>query len=141
MGLDIYFSRTNKNENESVELAYFRKVNFLVNFMEQYGFNADTDNCKYFPLTKEIVQDLYDRCKEVIMAHLECNRGVEFNDVKFEKKANELLPTCDGFLFGSLSYDDWYYENIKDVKKEMKKILTAFDKLKTDEEIVFHIWY
>lgn len=135
MGLDIFFNKRNKSNDRTAELAYFRKVNFLVKFMENYGFNSDTDNCKYFPLTKEMIQDLYDRCKEIMMVHLEDNQR------KFEEKAHALLPTCSGFFFGSTDYNDWYYNDVKDVKKEMKKILTAFDKLKPNEEIVFHIWY
>lgn len=142
MGLDIFFRKTNKNEERPTELAYFRKVNFLVRFMENYG---NIENCVDFPLTKEIVQDLYDKCKEVIMAHLECFKDKNKEDaeaqIKFEKKAHELLPTCDGFFFGSTYYDDWYYEDIKDVKKKMKKVLNEFDNLKENEEIVFHIWY
>lgn len=136
MGLDIFFEKRNTaNENaEPVELAYFRKVNFLVKFMENY---EELENCTPMTLTKELVEELIESCDKVINLY-----ETTENKIDFEKGAKEILPTTAGFFFGSTDYDDWYIDNVKDVKKEMEtNVLPEFDTLKKNEEITFHIWY
>jgi hypothetical protein len=42
--------------------------------------------------------------------------------------AEELLPTANGFFFGSTDYDQWYYEDAKRTAEELGRI---FDMLET----------
>ena len=35
-------------------------------------------------------------------------------------KACDILPTQEGFFFGSTEYDDLYFEQIKKTKKELR---------------------
>ena len=129
MGLDIYFIKKNKKSKEEKQIAYFRKVNFLVRFMESYG---EIENCKDFKVSKEMIEDLRDRCSLIIKTR---------DPQKKEELARMFLPTRSGFFFGSTDYDDWYYNNVKEVKAACNKILTQMEKLKTTESIYFHIWY
>lgn len=136
MGLDIYFDKRNvKNENEdAIELAYFRKVNFLVMFMENYG---EVENCVPMPLSKDIIEELIERCDKVINLY-----ETTEDKTKFAEGAKEILPTTAGFFFGSTDYDEYYLDDVKDVKEYMEtSVLPAFDSLNEDEEIIFHIWY
>lgn len=136
MGLDIYFEKRNKanKEVESVELAYFRKVNFLVRFMENYG---DVENCTYLPLSKDIVENLIESCDEVLNLY-----NTTKDKTAFEEGAKVILPTTDGFFFGNTDYDSWYINDVKEVKNKMQThVLPKFDSLAEDEEIVFYIWY
>lgn len=104
------------------QIAYFRKVNFLVAF-----FNYEED-CSYLEISKEQVEDLIERCKTILRARK--NK---------EERAKELLPTESGFFFGSTEYDDWYYEDVKDVRKKFTEILETTD---WDEEIVeMYCWW
>lgn len=120
MGLDIFFTKKHYNN-----IGYFRKVNFLVSFFEEYGYNRD--NQEGIEVYKDTILDLLDRCNKV----LEDN-----------SKAKELLPTAEGFFFGSTEYDEYYFENVKDVKKYIEEVLLEeFDNLKDDEYITFSTWW
>ena len=41
--------------------------------------------------------------------------------------AEELLPTCAGFFFGSTDYDQWYAEDIYNTIEILERILDDFD--------------
>lgn len=108
-----------KREREhhfSLYSAYFRKVNFIY---EYFRNNLEDECCK---ATKKEIGDLIDTCKDVL-AH------------KGDKEYAELyLPTTAGFFFGSTEYDKWYWEDVKDCKKQMEKI---YKSLKDDD---FVLW-
>lgn len=120
MGLDIFFTR--KKESQ---IGYFRKVNFLVAYFADLGF--DVENQIPLSITKEDAQILLKRCKQVL---------------KDPSKAKELLPTMEGFFFGSTDYDKSYFDDVEGVARFLENnLIPTFDKLKSDEEIVFETWY
>ena len=131
MGLDITFNRIKRvelsqeaqedrfgmvaldelyNNVELVydELAYYRKVNFLYRYFSDYmdanGIMAVVD--------KYAIEDVIELCKEVLADN---------------SKAEELLPTVDGFFFGSTEYDEYYFKEVEQVLKDFEKILQEFD--------------
>lgn len=56
--------------------------------------------------------------------------------------AETLLPTMEGFFFGSTDYDEYYFEDVKEVRDYVKDILLPqFDKLGSNESIFFETWY
>ena len=84
--------------------AYFRKVNFLFNYFESI---TGTMQDQWFAfVTPEDVDDIIDRCEKVLKNH---------------HLAHSLLPTQSGFFFGSTDYDKWYFHDVKDCLKQMKK--------------------
>ena len=100
------------------EVAYFRKVNFLIPF---FGYE---ENCSNIEIDKYQVEDLIEACKEVLASH---------------DKASFLLPTQAGFFFGSTDYDDWYFDDVQNVKEKFEEILADFDR---DEDILLmHCWW
>lgn len=100
------------------EIAYFRKVNFLM------AFFAYVDNCEFVEITKEQVSDLVDRATRVWENH---------------SLAEELLPTQSGFFYGSTEYSDWYFEDVKDVRDTFQEILDNTD---WEHEIVeMYCWW
>ena len=100
------------------EVAYFRKVNFLIPF---FGYE---ENCSNIEIDKYQVEDLVDACKAVLEDH---------------SKAEELLPTTAGFFFGSTEYDDWYFGDVQNVKDKFEEVLADFD---MDEDILLmHCWW
>lgn len=124
MGLDICIDRVKHSE-----IGYFRKVNFLVKFFEKKGFNIRTQE----PITvkEEDAEELLDLCNQVLEDH---------------SKAEELLPTMNGFFFGSTDYNEYYFENVKSVKEWIENtLLPEFNTLKdedgTFETIEFYTWY
>lgn len=120
MGLDINFiHRTEKN------IGYFRKVNFLVKYFSDLGF--DVENQVPFEIERDMIIALIDRCKQVLNNHT---------------LADKLLPTMSGFFFGSTDYNEHYYEDVKAVKEYCEKtLLPYFDELGDDEGIFFSTWY
>lgn len=118
MGLDIFFEKHRT-------IGYFRKVNFLVKYFGNLGF--DIENQTPFYISKENIEDLIKRCEEVLEDH---------------SKARELLPTMSGFFFGSTDYNEYYFEDVKEVLKYCKeKLLPMFDNLDDKESIYFSTWY
>jgi hypothetical protein len=92
--------------------AYFRKVNFLFKYFEDRGKMVD----QYYAFVEpEDVEDIIDKCEQVLKD-------------KNQQNAHELLPTQDGFFFGSTDYDDWYFYDVKDCLKQMKQYLKLFKK-------------
>ena len=111
-----------ENEMEKInpwnEVAYFRKVNFLIPF---FGYE---ENCSNIEIDKYQVEYLIETCNEVLANH---------------DKASFLLPTQAGFFFGNTDYDDWYFDNVQNVKEKFEEILADFDR---DEDIlIMHCWW
>lgn len=120
MGLDIFFTK-----KRSEHIGYFRKVNFLVGYFEGLGF--DVENQTPLEISKEDAEVLLSRCKQVLKKH---------------ELAEELLPTTEGFFFGSTDYDDNYFEDVKAVRDYIKNdLLPKFDELQDGEKIYFETWY
>lgn len=88
-------------------LAYFRKVNFLFEFFSG-SLNEDETTAI---ITRGEMETLIDNCEFVLN-----NRD----------KASEILPTCDGFFFGSLDYDDYYFESVAKVLLSFQVILENY---------------
>ena len=88
-------------------LAYFRKVNFLFEFFSG-SLNEDETTAV---ITRGEMEELIEKCEIVLN-----NRD----------KASEILPTCDGFFFGSLDYDDYYFESVAKVLLSFQVILENY---------------
>jgi hypothetical protein len=88
--------------------AYFRKVNFLFAYFQDKGKLVDE---YYAFVDKEDVEDIIDRCVKVL---------------KDNHLAHELLPTQSGFFFGGTDYDDYYFHDVQDCLRQMKKYLKLF---------------
>ena len=88
------------------EIAYFRKVNFLMTYFNYEG------NCEYKLIGKEEVKELIDRCKKVLDNH---------------ELADEMLPTTGGFFFGSTDYNEWYFNDVECVRTTFEDMLENVD--------------
>lgn len=117
MGLDMYLFESEKENAtfndwaNSEELIYWRKANaihrwFVINVQDY------KDDCEIYPVSKEKLKELLYTCKEVL------------NDYT---KAKELLPTQEGFFFGSTLYDDDYFDDIIFTMNNLIKILNNKD--------------
>jgi hypothetical protein len=96
--LDSYKSNIN---SVTVEVGSWRKANqihhwFLVNL------DIEHDDGRSVDVSGEELKSLKEACEKVL---------------KERWLAKELLPTCQGFFFGSSVYDDYYFENLKETVK------------------------
>lgn len=108
-----------KNDYEEVFAmsdAYFRKVNFIY---EYFRNDMENESCT---VDRSRIGNLIDICEDVL-AH----EGDE-------DYASEKLPTTSGFFFGSTEYDQWYWYDVKDCLKKMRKLHKAM----SDDDFV--VW-
>ena len=106
------------------EVAYFRKVNFLLPY---FGYE---ENCSEIVIDKCEVEELIDDCKRVL--------GAKDTD-EAESVADELLPTEAGFFFGNTDYDEWYFNDVREVADKFTEILDTFDF--DENELVMSCWW
>lgn len=104
------------------EVAYWRKANQIRNWFVEHLDDFDyEDNCKYFKVTQEILEELIKDCKIVINDH---------------NKAEEILPTSSGFFFGSTDYDEWYYDGLQETINKLSDVIIETDW--KNEVVVYH---
>jgi len=106
------------------EDAYFRKVNFIYRYFQP----KLEDECAF--VTKADLEDIIERCDKIL-------EGVDIRkEIPYEKieLAQELLPTQSGFFFGSTDYDKWYFSDVKDARRQMKKLLRGFNE---DTDVIY----
>ena len=120
------------------EIAYWRKFNALHNWFIQNCADGE-DNCREMYVSKEHVIELVDTLKKV-KASLDksakktikietgwANGEKTYGDVEVfsnTKVADELLPTQEGFFFGGVQYDQYYYDSVVNAIETFEGILT-----------------
>ena len=82
----------------SCELMYWRKANAIHRWFVENVQN-DNDDCKSYYVPSEKLIELREMCVEALR-----NR----------EKAADLLPTQEGFFFGSTEIDEAYFEDMAD---------------------------
>jgi hypothetical protein len=100
--------------NIDVEVLYWRKANAIHDWFVR-EVQAGVDDCQESYVSTEKLKILRDLCREV-MANPE--------------KANSILPTRNGFFFGDISYDEWYFMHIENTEKQLTEVLEDEEFLK-----------
>lgn len=88
------------------EIAYWRKANHI------HGWFVDNvqdgiDNQEYYQVNREQLKELLDICKKILEDH---------------SLAPKLLPRREGFFFGNQTYNDAYFNSIKNTVEQLEKI-------------------
>ena len=102
---------TKKITNITVEIGYWRKASEIHNWFVQ-NVQDGADNCGKYDVSEEQLEELLKLAKEVLADH---------------SKAKELLPTQQGFFFGSTDYDEYYFQSLEDTKKMLTQALKKKD--------------
>lgn len=140
MGLDMYLTRkvyvknwgdkedyhvsvTYKGEPTSIDpkrvayvtedIGYWRKANAIHKWFVE-NVQDGTDDCGEYHVSKEQLIQLMNDCQDVL------------DD---PSTAKDLLPTTQGFFFGSTEYDDWYRD---DLAKTVEICQTALELAEKD---------
>ena len=104
----VEFEKT-KRSYFKVEDAYFRKVNFIYAFFQDFLVD---ESCL---VSKSAIVELMDYCKDVLEHHkTDADGGVGYAEAN--------LPTQAGFFFGSTRYDNWYWHDVEDCLTQMRKL-------------------
>lgn len=97
------------------QLCYWRKANHIHKWFVDNVQGGDDDCGSYIVSLPEIKQ-LMDVCYEVMTDN---------------SKAQELLPTTNGFFFGGTEYDDFYFTQVTDTYKILKELVEELEEYKT----------
>ena len=95
------------------EVGYWRKANqihnwFMQNCARRDEYDNPIDDCRPIEITVDKLEELLDTCKKVLAD---------------ESLAGSLLPTADGFFFGSTEYDDYYFSEIEQTVEIIEPVL------------------
>ena len=130
------------------ELAYWRKANAIHKWFVD-NVQKGNDNCEEYRVTRRNLLDLCDLVSDVL-DHCELKDGKVRNGYQFKKflwfhykKYNkvdgkvltkdsikycqEKLPTQKGFFFGSIDYDEHYYNDLVYTKERLSYILENYN--------------
>lgn len=132
------------------EIGYWRKANQVHSWFVE-NVQGGEDDCGDYIVTKEKLQELLDICirlkNELVLVPGRVCTGESYVDGKWQRLyrdgstignpelAEELLPSCDGFFFGSTEYGEWYYEDIVQTVDILTKVIEETD---WENEVVFY---
>jgi hypothetical protein len=89
------------------QVAYWRKANAIHQWFIDHCASG-TDDCQPVYVSREQLQELY-----------ELAQGVLANP----SDGPEVLPTQDGFFFGSTEYDEYYLQDMEETVRQLKVAL------------------
>jgi hypothetical protein len=123
MGLDMWLMKTKGGTPE--EVHYWRKANQIREYFVSYHPELLAENIEQLPVNLEMLTDLEQRI-ERCLGRLD------------EAVSSQLLPTSSGFFFGSLEYDNYYYEELDATLDAIKK---AKEALNDGYYVFYHEWW
>lgn len=165
MGLDQYLyvnskrvcQEVNDNDRQRDFLAprgiaiQWRKANAIHRWFVD-NVQDGKDDCGIYEVDVEQLCKLHDTCKAVLdsteLVDAEIDESERFLNGRWTRStidgkkladptvAKELLPTQDGFFFGSTAYDQWYWW---DLEFTMGKIDAILRNLVPADEYGFHV--
>lgn len=106
-------------EYVELEIGYWRKANQIHRWFVN-NIQDGNDDCGTYSVSEDKLKELL----EVV------------NNALKSKSPELLLPTQNGFFFGSTEYDEYYLSDLKNTKKIIEKFLDFKDKDKYD--IYYH---
>ena len=90
------------------EVAYWRKANHIHKWFVD-NIQGGEDNCNHYYVEIDDLINLLDLCKKV---------------KEDPSKGDELLPTTQGFFFGSTDYDEYYMRDIEYTIEILEEVLS-----------------
>ena len=89
------------------DAGYWRKANAIHNWFVSNVQNGE-DDCEKYNVDEEAMKKLLVLVERVLTNH---------------DLAEQLLPTQEGFFFGSTEYDEYYFNDLKATKKILEAAL------------------
>lgn len=153
MGLDMYLIKKKKESPVPVsameytewtanKLGHWRKANQIHKWFVDNIQNG-VDDCGYYQVKKEDIEKLRSICdtilEKAIIKKDKITNGKTLTENGWEpiyedgevivnkELCEELLPTADGFFFGSQEYNNYYLEDIKETIDILSEVLETVD--------------
>lgn len=138
----------------------WRKANAIHKWFVD-NVQGGNDDCGMYEVSVDDLVKLHDACKEVLEstelvdAEIENGKVLEGgrwvpNMMQGQKLADptvakELLPTAEGFFFGSTAYDQWYWWDIQYTERKLAELLDCLKPAEKSNWNVVHVdepdWY
>lgn len=136
------------------EVGYWRKANAIHMWFVDNVQNGEDDCCYHREVTEDDLLDLRYRCKTIIestvMVNTKIKNGMHYDfdsqtwqAIMEDGKAvlnpdicEQMLPTTDGFFFGSTEYDQWYMDDIVYTYELCETLLKETD---FENEMLFYL--
>ena len=139
--LPIEFNRLAYIEENA---CYWRKANAIHRWFVE-NVQDEKDDCGNYYVSINKLEELLEKCEEVKSkaiikkGKIKNGRKIEngewvdiLEDGEYVENADEIrniLPTQEGFFFGSTEYDKWYMQDIEYTIEELKKLIKEEKKL------------
>lgn len=107
IGAENVYDQSNPFLEVSLSVGYWRKANAIHNWFVENVQDGE-DNCHKYSVSKEQLKELVSLCIEVVNDH---------------SKAEKLLPTSEGFFFGSTDYNEFYFMELKRTASMLKVLI------------------
>ena len=126
MGLDMGLFKKNlkKPEKDRIDISWWYNANHIHKWFVENVQHGE-DNCEDYIVSPSQLKELLKICKQI-------------HKTKNIKLAKSLLPTTDEFFFGSIDYDEHYFDNIKDTIDILTEILEQTD---FNNEEIYYVSY
>ncbi len=113
---------------ESFEIGYWRKANAILGLIERTCCEDGIENCKPVYLSMGQVEEMLETCKKVQKDH---------------SLASKLIPTQEGFFFGTQEYGEWYFEDLDYTIGLFEKLVKFLGEENNQAvyDIVFKAWW
>ena len=122
------------------KVGYWRKSNQIHNWFVE-NVQEGNDDCRSYEVSRRQLKELLELCKKVMKTAVieegEVCTGTTYSAGEvthsYEKgrvvtnpdDIADLLPSQEGFFFGSTDYDEYYLQDIEQTIKILEKILSA----------------
>jgi hypothetical protein len=139
------------------EVMKWRKANHIHNWFVE-NVQDGKDNCGLYNVSWDKMRELLSVCTKVLSASKLVSGMIEVGTVytpdhpngvtlreprkviEDPSTARELLPTLDGYLFGSLDYDERYLEAVKNTRDWVISMLRDRDQGMPSDIFYFSTW-
>lgn len=119
MGEDNKPIKVNFKKVDSIieNAAYWRKANAIHQWFVE-NVQEGEDDCKEYYVGVDKLKDLVHICKRIAEIAV-----IENGKIINAEIIDDLLPTQEGFFFGSTDYDEDYIQDIKDTISQLEPLL------------------
>lgn len=111
-------------EEITEEIGYWRKSNSIHAWFVK-NIQGGDDNCEKYNVPQEKIEELLKIVKQIL-------------DKPSKELAKQLLPTQNGFFFGDIEYDLYYFKDLEETKIILEN---ALKELKRKSNLSVSIYY
>ena len=106
---------TSKIVNLEFEAGYWRKANAIHNWFVTNVQNGN-DDCGEYYVDLAQLKDLKSLCKHILHNRKRGNKNL------LDKFCKDLIPTKEGFFFGTTDYDDYFFGSLKQTIEQLDNL-------------------